>query len=267
MTETEAPTLGGGSVIWQTPGPRTLHESMAAAASRIGAVAKNLRNADSHYNARSIDDILDAVHGPLCEAGIVLTFDTLERETSTRGKMNYVALRVAYTFHGEDGQSLTTTVWGEATDAADKAGNKALSAALKMALIQTFTIPVNGDQGDADHRTDEAIPEPAVPDDWTDAVIRRLDTIRAGRASYPREWIEARLPSVESMIESGLTEPQHTLAREVLDAVEARIAAGVEGAAEAAATEPSTPESPCGVCGADVLAGEPHQTDCEAKEL
>lgn len=265
MTETEAPTLGGGC---QRTDPRSLHESMAAAASRIGAVAKNLRNADSHYNARSIDDILDAVHGPLCEAGIVLTFDTLERETSTRGKMNYVALRVAYTFHGEDGQSLTTTVWGEATDAADKAGNKALSAALKMALIQTFTIPVNGDQGDADSSTNAGTPDeppPPVPDDWTDAILSRLAQIRGDRSAYPKEWIAAELPSVETIGKAGLTERQHSTARDVLEAIEARLA-GSEGGREAV-TEPSDPESPCGVCGADIDAGEPHSSDCEAREL
>ena len=60
--------------------------------------------------------------------------------------------------------------------------------------------------------------------------------------------------------------PAPTQAPEEEDVAEAEIV-GVEGAAEAAATEPSTPESPCGVCGADIDAGEPHDPVCEAKEL
>jgi hypothetical protein len=63
-------------------------------------------------------------------------------------------MRVAFHFYGPAGDHVTAVTMGEASDVADKASNKAMSAALKYALIHTFMIPVDAkslDDGDRDH--------------------------------------------------------------------------------------------------------------------
>lgn len=63
---------------------------------------------------------------------------------------HHVALRVAFTLTSvEDGSSHTVEAYGEALDAGDKATTKAMSAAYKSAMVQTFCIPVCGSE-DAD---------------------------------------------------------------------------------------------------------------------
>jgi hypothetical protein len=59
-----------------------------------------------------------------------------------------------YHVYGPAGDCLTAEVPGEASDFADKATNKAQSAALKYLLFTLFMIPVDGrsiDDGDRDH--------------------------------------------------------------------------------------------------------------------
>ena len=58
------------------------------------------------------------------------------------------ALKVAFTLvSADDGSSHSVEVFGEALDASDKATAKAMSAAYKSAMVQTFCIPVAGQRG------------------------------------------------------------------------------------------------------------------------
>lgn len=246
-----------------TPERRTLHASMLAASTAIGAVAKNLRNVESMYAARSIDDILDAVHGPLADAGVVLTVEVIDRQTEIRGRMNYVAYLVRFTFHGEDGTQMATTVWGEGADVADKAGNKALSAALKMALIQTFTIPVNGEAADADTTT-PAGATPLADPDRVGLLLAQLKTAhdRTGKA-YPPRWRASGLSSIPWIRDHGMTNAEVEVAEQIL----ADYAAALDAASPETAPPPASPDDEpmvadlpytCPVCG---LNGA-HEPNC-----
>jgi hypothetical protein len=60
-----------------------------------------------------------------------------------------------YDFFAEDGSKVTVgPIPAEGLDSGDKATNKALSAALKYALIQTFSVPTE-DMAEADLETPE----------------------------------------------------------------------------------------------------------------
>jgi hypothetical protein len=68
--------------------------------------------------------------------------------------MTHVNITMRYHVYGPAGDCLTAEVPGEASDFADKATNKAQSAALKYLLFTLFMIPVDGrsiDDGDRDH--------------------------------------------------------------------------------------------------------------------
>jgi hypothetical protein len=271
------------------PPKATIFEALAAAALEVDHVGKHVQNADQGYMARGIDHVLDAVHGPLARAGVVMTFEVLDRDvtermTKSRNVIYHVVLRIAYTFHGPDGSSITVTAYGEALDSTDKATGKAMSAALKVVLIQVLTIPVNGE--DADERTHDLAPtddEPRVPDEWVAELVDRMAAIaeRVGRKAYPREWQDARLGMLDNYVARGMTETEYAAGRAALDACEARLdAKAAADTAEANATpnaagftdgpDPSpdavdhptaTPEDPtateqCPVCANPVTAHE-----------
>ena len=62
----------------------------------------------------------------------------------------------------EDGSTIVARMFGEAMDSADKATNKAQSAAFKYMAMQQFCIPTEGDN-DADATTHEVAAKPLSP--------------------------------------------------------------------------------------------------------
>ncbi len=65
----------------------------------------------------------------------VLEKEVTERESANNRTLIYTALIVAYTFYAPDGSNVGAVVFGEAMDSGDKSSNKAMSAALKYALL------------------------------------------------------------------------------------------------------------------------------------
>lgn len=124
-----------------------IFEVMPQIAGEIGAIAKE-RQSTQNYQYRGIDDVYNACHGPLCNHGVFVTTEASgvsheERQTKTGGAITYTRLMLKTTFWAQDGSSVSTTTAGEAMDSSDKSTNKAMSAALKYAFFQTFTIPLS----------------------------------------------------------------------------------------------------------------------------
>ena len=93
-------------------------------------------------------------------APTVLSRASEERATKNGGALQCVTLSVEYRFFHADGSSISCTVMGEGRDTSDKATNKAMAAAHKYALLQTFCIPTEEiGQDDPDAET----PEPVQP--------------------------------------------------------------------------------------------------------
>jgi hypothetical protein len=88
----------------------------------------------------------------------VLARECIERQTAKGSPLFYVTVEVEFDFvSAEDGSKHTVKTYGEAMDSADKATNKAMSAAYKYAAMQAFCIPTEGDN-DADSHTPEVAP-------------------------------------------------------------------------------------------------------------
>lgn len=260
-----------------------INVALVRAAADIGAVAKNLRNEQAGYAARSIDDVLDAVHDPLARHGIIPTFTVEKHRMKARtsrggGAIFHVTIRVRYRFTGPAGDSLDVVNFGEATDTSDKATNKALSAAYKMTLIQVFTIPITGDKDDADSTTNEIDAAPARQQvneadeakardgGWKDVAEAKtaVDALRERVAALPNDgtseaftawradngvawpWPKAWVEAASAEVDR-LTDP---------GPVDPALAASL--AAEAAASKAET--EPCEEC--HVEPGEPHVYDC-----
>lgn len=126
-------------------------------------ISKDRSNQQQGYKFRGIDDCLNAIASLLPLHGLVIIPTVLEREVVERqtkqgGNLFYVTVKVQFSFISTlDGSRHDAVLYGEAMDSADKATNKAMSAAYKYAVLLTFCIPTEGDN-DADARTHEVLP-------------------------------------------------------------------------------------------------------------
>jgi ERF superfamily len=129
-------------------------------------ISKSKKNAQQGYQFRGIDDIYNVVSSVVAKHGLsilprVLSRTVDERQSKSGGTLFYVTVHVEFDLvASEDGSMHTISTFGEAMDSADKATNKAMSAAEKYACIMAFMIPTEGDN-DADSQTHEVKPSPA----------------------------------------------------------------------------------------------------------
>jgi hypothetical protein len=139
-------------------------------------ISKDRRNQQQGYNFRGIDDVYNALapmlaKHHLCILPRILSRECTERQTQKGGALFYVVVEAEFDLiASEDGTKHTIRTYGEAMDSADKATNKAMSAAYKYAAMQAFAIPTEGDN-DADAVTHDVAPRQpakskptAVPD-------------------------------------------------------------------------------------------------------
>lgn len=131
-------------------------------------ISKSRANQQQGYKFRGIDEVLNALSRIIADNKLVIiphvqSREITERQTKSGGALFSVVVNVAYTFvSAVDGSRETIGPFdGEAMDSADKATNKAMSAAYKYMAIQTFCIPTEGDN-DADATTHEVAPQKVV---------------------------------------------------------------------------------------------------------
>lgn len=136
--------------------------AVSRAMSRDG-IAKARKNQQQGYAFRGIDDVLNSLSGALVDAGLVILPRCtervcVERATAKGGALFSVTCRVEFDLVStEDGSRHTVATYGEAMDSADKATNKAMSAAYKYLALLVFCIPTESTP-DADEVTHDVAP-------------------------------------------------------------------------------------------------------------
>jgi hypothetical protein len=141
-------------------------------------IGKNRRNPEQGYAFRGIDDMYNSV-GPLLAAHRIVIVphysarESVERESKSGKAVFYITVTGTFDFvHVEDGSSVTAgPFYGEAMDFGDKATNKAQSQCMKYALMQTFTIPTEGDH-DTENQSPEVVGKHAAEDAKTLAALK-----------------------------------------------------------------------------------------------
>lgn len=148
-------------------------ECIAAVSAEIAqtGIAKNRNNAQQGYKFRGIDDVYNALAPLIAKHGLViipriLSRVVVERQTQKGGTLFNVTVEAEFDFvSAKDGTKVTARSFGEAMDSADKATNKAMSAAYKYTAFQTFCIPTEGDN-DADATTHDVGQPVQSYEDW-----------------------------------------------------------------------------------------------------
>lgn len=142
--------------------PKQVYEAINAVMREMATegIGKNHRNQQQNYSFRGIDDVYNALSSALSRNGLVMLPRILsrsceERATAKGSALFYVTVEAEFDLVcSADGSTHTIRTFGEAMDSADKATNKAMSAAYKYAAMQAFCIPTEGDN-DADATTHE----------------------------------------------------------------------------------------------------------------
>lgn len=121
--------------------------SAVQAALAATGITKDRYNEQQKFAFRGIEDVYRAA-APLLAANKLLILPRVMERTATErvntkgNTLFYVTIRVEFDFvSAEDGSKHTVCTFGEAMDSGDKATNKAMSAALKYACLQTFFVP------------------------------------------------------------------------------------------------------------------------------
>lgn len=134
--------------------------SITGELAKVG-ISKDRKNQTQGYSFRGIDDVYAALsvllaENQLCIIPYVETRECVERESQRGGILFYVTIACRFDMvSAKDGSIHSARAYGEAMDSADKATNKAMSAAYKYMALQVFCIPVEGQDNDADLHTHE----------------------------------------------------------------------------------------------------------------
>ena len=192
----------------QTPAVYAAISGVMAEMGKDG-IAKGRKNAQQGYSFRGVDDVQNALNGPLVKHGLlflprVLSRTQEERLNKSGGAIFYTTVDMEFDFVAiSDGSMHTIRMVGEAMDSADKSSNKAMSAAYKYAALQTFCIPTEGDN-DADSATHE--PAPRAP-----AAQEAPSKGEADEAATALAWTEKFIVGARSKKDTAeLSELQHS---------------------------------------------------------
>lgn len=122
-------------------------------------ISKNSKNQQQGFMFRGIDAVYNHLAPLLAKHKLVILPRCIERTlvervTAKGGNIFYVTVKAEFDFvSAVDGTKHTVATFGEAMDSADKATNKAMSAAYKYAAFQSFCIPTEETAMDADMNT------------------------------------------------------------------------------------------------------------------
>ncbi len=141
-----------------------IYKKMSDVMKEVKSVGKDQTNQAQGFKFRGIDQFVNALYPALTKHGVFMTpratsytqeLKEVVRSSGKPGIDKHVSILMEYDFYAEDGSKVTVgPIPAEGLDSGDKATNKALSAALKYALIQTFSIPTE-DMAEGDLETPE----------------------------------------------------------------------------------------------------------------
>ena len=181
-----------------------IYKAMNNVMKEIGSVGKSQTNSAQNFKFRGIDQFINALNPALIKNSVFMTprtvrYDQELREvTRSNGKTGvdkHVTLLVEYDFYAEDGSKVTVgPIAAEGLDSGDKATNKALSAALKYALIQTFSVPTI-DMAEADADSPEIGSLKAVNGPTTSAVETAVSPVPAEAKPSFKDRYKSKTPA------------------------------------------------------------------------
>ena len=196
-----------------------LRQKLAEVRRRIGYIQKRGHNERHNYSYVTAADIAGSVGDILAELGVVVIprLEDISYESAVgRGEATRMARVVmAYTFSDVDsGEEITAKVAGQGLDPGDKAPYKAMTGALKYALLQSFLLATGDDPEDerVDARYSAGNPERPISAEQ----IRELEKLIDDTGTdLERVLAYYKLSSLEEMTESAYRRAVEVLNRKM----------------------------------------------------
>lgn len=142
----------------------TIQEAVTAVMRDVHSVAKNEVNAAQKFKFRGVDAVVNALAPAMRKHGLFIVPNTINvtyeaKQSANGGQLQVCRATVEYTMHHADSEgTISGAVFAEAFDSGDKATAKAMSVAYRTFLLQTFALPTDDKDPDAD--TYEVKPKP-----------------------------------------------------------------------------------------------------------
>lgn len=148
--------------------PKTLVTKLAEIMASVHRIAKHGHNDHFNYDFVTESDITAALRSEMAARHLMLVPDVQSmswREVLTRAGSNAICcLMVRFTvMDGDSGESFSFVVPGEGQDSGDKCIPKAMTSAVKYALLKLFLIPTGDDPERTDKRAEKPSRGQAVP--------------------------------------------------------------------------------------------------------
>lgn len=159
-----------------TPAVPAIYAAIHGVMKDVGVIGKDSKNEQQGFMYRGIEAVMNALQPAMIKNDMFVAPDLLEqkreeRVTAKGASLIHSILKVRYDFIAvKDGSRVSATVAGEGMDTADKATNKAMSAAFKYACSQVFCIPTE-EMKDPDADT----PDPSAKKEEKHEFIALLD--------------------------------------------------------------------------------------------
>jgi hypothetical protein len=162
----------------EAPVQLNLRQKLAEVRRRIGYIQKRGHNERHNYSYVTAADIAGSVGDILAELGVVVIpkLEDISYELAVgRGEATRMARVVmAYTFADVDsGEEIIAKVAGQGLDSGDKAPYKAMTGALKYALLQSFLLATGDDP--EDERVDARFSTPSSERPINAEEVRELE--------------------------------------------------------------------------------------------
>jgi len=175
--------------------PMTTSQRIHAVMASIGDVGKDQENKQQGYNFRGIESmawrVRDAMvaHGLICIPTRADIIHAVERPSASGGIIRTTAVQVTYAFMSADDSDdvIEAQMVGEANDTYDKAMTKALTAAQKYLLLQSYSIGDSGSDGDAQSPGADRTDRPADKAEL-EACRAALEAVAEEDRIVVREW-------------------------------------------------------------------------------
>jgi hypothetical protein len=135
----------------QNPQELNLREKFTEVRRRLGYVQKRGHNERHNYSYVTAADLAGSVGDILAELGVVVIpqLQSISTETPRSSSDRIARVVMNYRFvDARSGEELTVRVPGEGADPGDKAPYKAMTGALKYALLQSFLLATGDDPED-----------------------------------------------------------------------------------------------------------------------
>jgi len=174
--------------------PGLIYKKMSEVMRDIGSVGKDQKNQAQGFKFRGIDQFVNSLYPALTRHGVFMAprcvseqheLKEVTRGSGKAGIDKHVTILMEYDFFAEDGSKVTVgPIPAEGLDSGDKATNKALSAALKYALIQTFSVPTE-DMAEADLESPEIGKRSSNASAINAVLVNNVDKLEATEESVP----------------------------------------------------------------------------------